>query len=595
MISMMVHMVLLVALGLMVSTVEMKDTGKEIVATIEERPEESLNQVLEQDMTPSKTLDVVSSAIAASGAMGVMNVSVAPQMRQDNDSQTPTEVKADPGQLNIFNTTGTMVSTDVPQGTLGEAMAQAANYADAMDRITHEIVTKLVNGNVLVIWCFDQSESMRDDREEIMKRIERVYEELGIAERGRGDAVLTSVTSYGKDHRLHTPKPTSDRAQIISAMKQIPDDPSGMEMMCQAISYAVGYHHKFATSGRRQLMCICVTDESGDPENNWNMMEQTIADCKQSRCPVYFLARESVFGYPYAHMRHIDPATKLHHWIRIDRGPETPYPEQLQIDGFTRRWDAHPSGFGPYAQTRIARQTGGIFFMLPSPEVNLVRRDSTKYAFETMRPYLPDLSNRDDYARERDKYEMRKTLWKVIVDLDPYQQDKWNVLQVRWDDWPVEPDKFVTTAKEQYVRAQKMIGYLGAAQKELERVRPGRQREESFRWRANYDLMYAQVAAYQVRLAEYCATVEEMGTKYQPPKDPTANEWHCYSVAKTKTDAKTKTQREKSLELLKAVVKDHEGTPYAARAQYEIARGFGIELRAIFDDPRRKNIKLPNL
>ncbi|HWA98428.1 MAG TPA: vWA domain-containing protein [Pirellulales bacterium] len=588
-------MVLLISLGLMVSTIEKQELGNEIVATIEERPEESLNQVLEQDVTPSKTLDVVSAAISPAGAMGVMSVSVAPQMRQDNNAPVPTEVKADPGQLNIFNTTGKQVATDIPQGSFGDAMQQAESYQDAMDRITHEILTKLTHGNVLVLWCMDQSESMKDDHAEIMKRIERVYEELGISEKGRGDALLTAVTSFGKEHKLHTPKPTSDRAQIISAMKQVPVDPSGQEQMCEAISYAVGYHYKFATSGRRQLMCVVVTDESGDPESNWKQMEQTIQECKQARCPVYFLAREAVFGYPYAHMRYIDPETKTHHWLRIDRGPETPYAEQLQIDGFIRRHDAHPSGFGPYSQTRIARQTGGIFFMLPSPEVNLVRRDDRKYAFESMRPYLPDLSSRDDYAKERDRYEMRKSLWKVILDLNPYEKGRDREVQVRWWEWSVEPATFVAQAKEEYTRAQKLIGYMAAAQKELERVKPGRQREESFRWRANYDLMYAQMIAYQVRLHEYCASVEEMGRNYKPPKDPKANEWHCYTIAKTKTDAKTKPQRDKAIELLKQVIKDHEGTPYAARAQYEIARGFGLELRAVYDDPRRKNVKLPSL
>jgi hypothetical protein len=104
-----------------------------------------------------------------------------------------------------------------------------------------------------------------------------------------------------------------------------------------------------------------------------------------------------------------------------------------------------------------------------------------------------------------------------------------------------------------------------------------------------------------VRLHEYCATIEEMAKKYQPPpmpKDPKAqpaNEWHSFTVAKTKTDAKTKTNRERSLELLKQVIKDHDGTPYAARAQYEIARGFGVELRGHWDDPRRSKVKLPNL
>jgi hypothetical protein len=593
--STVVHMVLLIFLGLVTTTGAVKEAATELVATVEERPEEELNQVLEQQVTPSKTLDQVSATPTQMGAMGVMAVSVAPQFIQDNNAPVPDQIKADPGELNIFNTTGTSFSRDVPQGTLGEAMAQAGSYADAMDRITSEILTKLTHGKVLVLWCFDQSESMLDDREEVMKRVDRVYQELGIADKAQGESLLTSVSSYGADQRLHTSKPTSDVPQIISAMKQVPIDASGMEKMCEAISYNVTHHLKFATAGRRQLMCVVVTDESGDPESNWKMMEQTISDCKQARCPVYFLAREAVFGYPYAHMRYIDPATKTHHWIRIDRGPETPYYEQLQIDGFIRRHDAHPSGFGPYAQTRIARQTGGIFFMLPSPEVNLVRRDDKKYEFDAMRPYLPDLSNRDDYAAERDKHEMRKIIFKVAADLDPYVKGREHDIQVRWWEWSIDPAQFATQAKEEYGRAQKMLGYFAAAQKELEKVKPFRDREESFRWRGNYDLMYAQIVAYQVRLYEYCATIEDKAKNYVAPKDAKSNEWHCYTTIKTKTDTKTKPQREKAVELLKNIVKDHGGTPYAWRASFELSRGFGVEMREEYDDPRRKNVKLPNL
>ena len=62
---------------------------------------------------------------------------------------------------------------------------------------------------------------------------------------------------------------------------------------------------------------------------------------KQRKCKIYTLGRESVFGYPYAHMRYVHPQTKRPHWLRIDRGPETGFVEQLQTNGFRRRYDAH--------------------------------------------------------------------------------------------------------------------------------------------------------------------------------------------------------------------------------------------------------------
>ena len=38
-------------------------------------------------------------------------------------------------------------------------------------------------------------------------------------------------------------------------------------------------------------------------------------------------------------------------------------------------------------------------------------------------------------------------------------------------------------------------------------MRPQRARERSLRWRANYDVTYAQTIAYQARLYEYIAYV----------------------------------------------------------------------------------------
>src|SRR5262249_2146576 len=148
---------------------------------------------------------------------------------------------------------------------------------------------------------------------------------------------------------------------------------SGEEMMCTAVGTTIEFFRKYATSGQRQMMLVLVTDESGNMQDNLDHVEAAIATAKSTRCICYTLGRESVFGYPYAYMRWTDPTTKINFWLQIDRGPETPVVEQLQTDGFTRRWDAHPSGFGPYEQARLSQQTGGVFFMLPSLETNLVR------------------------------------------------------------------------------------------------------------------------------------------------------------------------------------------------------------------------------
>jgi hypothetical protein len=468
-----------------------------------------------------------------------------------------------------------------------------------MDRITQEILGKLAKGKVLVVWAMDQSESMNDDREEILSRIDRVYQELGIASSAKGDALATAVTSYGKGFAIHTPKPTHNTQEIMDAMRSVPNDPSGIEMQCQAVGQAIQSFRGAAQAAQRQMILVMVTDESGDPATNVQYLESTIAEAKAARCPIYVLGRESVFGYPYAYMTWTDP--KKPEWgtfyLQIERGPETPFPEQLQWDGFRRRNDAFPAGFGPYEQARMARQTGGVFFMLPSPEVRLLHRNNAKYALEAMRPYMPDLGPRSDYAAERDKSEMRAIIWKIINDLNPWNAAIARKLEPQMT-FSIEKPEFNKAAATEMQEAKQIILYLQEAEKALERVKPMRDREPSPRWRANFDLIYGQVLAYQVRLYEYGARLQLQSTNPKPvmnilgAKTPT-NRWEMGNAPKTITDEVSKEKRDQAQAILQQVIAEHSGTPYATRADWELKRAFGMDLREGYVNPKRPGTPRP--
>lgn len=506
------------------------------------------------------------------------------------------DVQINVGIVSPYSQSSQTIVRHNPNGTYGDPGQYVSDYRDAMDRITQEILNKLARSKVLVVWVMDQSESMQDDRDEITARIKNVYEELQLSNAATGDALQTAVISYGAKTALHTPQPTSKPDEIIAAMNAIPVDPSGQEMQCAAVSYAASTFQNWANRTRRQTMVVLVTDESGDAKSNYEQLETTIDTAKANAVPIYVLGREAVFGYPFAHMRWTDAETKLSVWLRIDRGPETPDPEQLQVDGLHRRYDAHPSGFGPYEQSRMARETGGVFFLLPSPEANLHRRDERVYDFDAMRPYLPELSARADYRAERDKHPLRATLWKVITDLNPYDPKLENLVQVQVHGWPIDRTEFAKRAELNIAKAQRLIEYFAAAEQALEQVAPLRQREPSVRWRADYDLTRAQLVAYQARLYDYIEYVRAFTVQPKPiknelgPARPT-NRWSARTVKRTLADdERVAALRDRSLELLRKVVKEHAGTPWASRAEYEIGRGFGIELFEDHDDPRSYGI-----
>jgi hypothetical protein len=384
---------------------------------------------------------------------------------------------------------------EAPAGMLGDARAVVDDYQEAMDRITRELLMLLDKRRVCVIWCFDRSESMKDDQQEIRERIERVYVELGLSGRAEGGSLTTAVTSYGEGFGVHTEKPTARVDLIKQAIASIPVDHSGKEMMCSAVAQSIAVHRNAAKG--RQMVLVLVTDETGEKKDNVVNLELAIAEAKDAGCIVYTLGREAVFGYPYAYMRWQHPGTGEVHWLPVDRGPETAFIEQLQTNGFRRRHDAFASGFGPYEQARIARETGGVFFMLPSLETSIVRGDNRRYELEAMRSYRPDLRSRGEIAQENTQSLLRTRINEVIASLNPWNEAVRPHVELRMHFSP-DPETFVKQAAEERAKSIRYVEYLVKAENVFnsEEMQYARSQETSRRWQANYDLLHAQILAY---------------------------------------------------------------------------------------------------
>ncbi|MCH7727844.1 MAG: VWA domain-containing protein [Planctomycetes bacterium] len=496
--------------------------------------------------------------------------------------------------------------TETPDGLLGDPRAVVDNYDEAMDRITQEILWKLEKSDVLVVWAFDQSESMKDDQKEIRQRIDRVYKELGVHRRASGNRLTTGVTSYGIDVLEHTKRPTSDINEIRAAIDSVPIDPSGKEMMCTAVTMSIAGHAPIAKREKRQMMLVLVTDETGEKPDNLKNLEIAIATANAANCPVYVLGREAVFGYPYAHMRWKHPQTGHVHWLPVDRGPETGFVEQLQTDGFRRRYDAHPSGFGPYGQTRMALQTGGIFFMLPSLETDIVRGEKRRYELDAMRSYKPDLRHRGVLLEERNASILRTVIWKVIHDLDPYDKEIAKWMEVRYS-FSASIPQFVTQVRLEQTKLKLYLGYLDVAAKALEHIRYYREQDPSPRWQANYDLILAQLLAYTARAYEYGAYLEHFirKPKVVPLKKPgfiRLSSWHIRHSPTTVGGDISRTYIDRSAAAFNQILVDHPGTPWAARAEWELSRGFGFDLNEHYSyygprppTPTRPSVSVPRI
>lgn len=609
-VSFVIHFLALGSLAFVVQQVKNMDALIPIETVFdEERVQEQFEQQIEKATEAAQTMTYVaggsvSGAIGGSGAPAVSQRNI----EQSESLQNP-DVSVNVGPMDINGIAD--LGTDLGEGEVtGEVGAAVDGYGTALSRVTQEIVRHMRESKVLVVWLFDESDSMKDDQQEIKKQFHKVYEELGIVEKqdekirsaAAKDKEILQTVIYGYGAKLHElmKAPSSDLKEIRSAIDKIAIDESGLENTCMAVSSVVDKYGANARRQKRKLLVVLVTDESGNDGQN---IDATIDRVKRYETPVYIMGREAVFGYPYARLRWKDPKFGLDHWLQIDRGPETAMPEALQFDGLHARWDAFSSGFGPYEQVRMAKDSGGIFFVLPGEEENLVGQDAIdkrKFQFYDMKEYLPWLVSRREYVEDRKTSKFRETMWEVIAALNPHTDKELNIQEHHY---PFEKEEFQKAGQVSFTRGVRALSMLNEAAKRLEKIKPLRASEESTRWRANFDLMHAQVLGYRVRLFQALLALDQHAKNPQAPKNKMSNEWHLQRTPKmmapdaqvvkaTKIDMdELKKQEQTARDLLNQVVKDHPRTPWARRAEWELAYGFGFQIIEGFRDPRYRDLK----
>lgn len=562
----------------------------------ENQTPEEFTKELDQQETIAETLNFVAGGVTAS-KIGGSEVPVVAQQKIEQSINTTPKIAVNIGAVTLPGIES--LGHDLGAGQVtGEVGAIVDGYGAALDRITQELIRLMREQKVLVVWLFDESESMKDDQADLKTRIHRIYEELKLVDdASKDDVLLTSIVSFGQKltYQLPQKKPTRDNQQIMRAIDQISIDRTGIENTCAAIITTINEYRRFVVQGKRKLVLVVVSDESGD---DGELVEDALHLAKSTNTSIYVMGRESVFGNPYAYQRYRHPDTGNWHLLPIRRGPETPFAEQLQIDGLRRRYDAAMSGFGPYEQVRLARDTGGIFFMLPHEEQDLNSYVDRKFAALDMKEYVPDIGSRRDYAATRDRSEFRRTIWEVILALSPYDP-KNKELEVPVHDYSIVPAQYAQPLATTMARCMNLFSVMNEAQRRLDSVRKLRDKEPSRRWRANYDLILGQIMAYRVRLFQYMVGLNQFGKTLPKRKlDPKSNYWRVNiggtnllkpddeQVKLTKVSlADMEQARDAANNQFKLVQKEHPNTPWALRAAWELTRGFGASFAEGHYDP----------
>ena len=477
----------------------------------------------------------------------------------------------------------TMPTRDLGNGGLigGDVTHGVGDVGDALDQIAREILRHLSQHKVTVVWLFDESESMRDDQKAIKSKFDRVVNELKVntpdvatdatGKRKKGDEppLNHAIVGFGDDVHYEQEKPTADINAIGRAIDRLRVDSTGTENTMSAVGLVIKHYENLITSDRR-LLVVLATDESGD---DGDLVEEARQTALKNKVPIYVIGRQSLFGTNILRIAYVDPVTKDTYWVGIKRGPETADFETLQIDGLHDRRDEQPSGFAPYEMARLTKDTGGIYFLLPSEEELRVRRREKAYSIADLKEYVPDYESRMAYAEHRDKSELRRTLREIIALTKDFPfRHHYSVIVA---------EMLQQVEQDLPVVSERLNAHI-AIEKRLRGLQKARDRETDKRWQAAYDLMLAQVVVYQIKAYEYRANLLEMAAKVPQAKAVPSPELTVHWALDHDHEAKApKESTEKvyaeAMHLLKQVIERHPHTPWSDLAQDEINRGFSIK------------------
>lgn len=528
----------------------------------------------------------------------------ASESRVDFSPPLPQPTASAPGNIEVRNISRTILEgPNLPENLIikGAGSVGTTGAVGAVDRITHEILLSLDERPTLVAWLFDESGSLKPQREAIAKRFDRIYKELGVIEKsGKAAAfkqhdqppLLTSIAEFGEKFDFITPKPVDELSAIKSAVRAVKDDPSGKENTFQAIGVlAEKFRHYRVTAPRRNVMIVVFTDEAGDDIDS---LDAAVDICRKYEMPVYVIGVPAPFGRENAFVKWIDPDPKFDQspqWAPVHQGPESLLPERIKLlfRGREELEDQMDSGFGPFGLCRLAYETGGLYFTVhpnratgkaiqPGDTAAMASHFSMFFDERVMRNYRPE------YVPARQYLELLKSNRACAALVEASRLSATTEMENVRQRFPRNDDaqfaRELSNAQRSAARLEPKIDALVTVLRQGER---DRDKVKTPRWQAGYDLAIGRSLAAKVRTEGYNAmlAVAKQGLKF---KDPKSDTWDLRPTDAVTVNSALEKDAEDARRYLNRVVSDHKGTPWAVDAERELHDPLGWEWHESFTD-----------
>lgn len=447
--------------------------------------------------------------------------------------------------------------------TSGNSTENAGGVEGSMDRITFEIAASLKEHKTLVVWLFDASLSLKERRNAIADRFENIYKQLGQLNVTSDKALKTAAAAFGEKINILTDEPVDDVRNVAEKVRNIKDDVSGKENTLTAVMTVANKFLPYRQKMHRNVMIIIVTDERGD---DWQNMEASLQQIRRYGMKVYCVGNAAIFGREkgFVSWKYEDGTTED---LPVDQGPESVYPERVEMPFFgvaANDLNYMSAGYGPYALTRLCAETGGLYLIT----------DESKLRFDplVMKNYRPDYRPMRKLDEEVQKNRAKMALIEAAKNTSMkdapipqlvFRADTDNAVRQ-------EATAAQKPAAERDFDVQRILQVLEAGEKDRDKL-------DTPRWRASYDLAMGRALAMRVRYFGYNKMLAEM--KVAPKAFQTAgnNRWEMKPTAEITSGPDVKKLEKRAREYLNRVIDTHPGTPWALLAERELSVPMGWE------------------
>jgi len=572
-VSLAVHAALLTTLGV-VGIAARAELRREITSEVVGADLPSFDPTEIQDLDqPDQPVVVESVGSSAPTVAALASLGSAPIPLAKADKDGPSRMILD---ANVARPGDLVMPTAATLGQSVSIKGSGAEHVDgvegAVDRIATELLNRIEQGKTLVIWAFDASGSLVAERERLGKQIEQVYNHINQLDTDKiavGDTLMTMVVAFGDDRKAMLAEPTHDVSSILAAIRDVPIDTTGVETTFTTVGWIAGKWGKYKGpdgNAKYQAVTIIVTDEVGDDEVH---LERAIAAASSIKMPVYVLGSPALFGKVEGRMNYTDPKTKKTYYnIAVRQGPESVALESIHLPFWYGgdRFENLDAGFGPYALSRLAGATGGIYFV--------ARMGPSRLTFDpdAMREYRPDWVSPDQYARGVQKDPIRRAVVEASTITQQQLPGQPNLVFP-----PADTPEFKEAMEQGQTTVARIEYTVNEALEPITAAGKLRDRETSRRWQAHYDLIRGRLLAMKIRCAEYqtaCAKMKKDAPKF---KDPKSNAWRLVPTEQILSGDKVDRVAQETRALLERVVDDHPNTPWAVLARRELRDPFGFK------------------